>query len=75
MFEKDGHEVWCSIELFEAQGPLCSEETITDPNTPRNLPTIQEGDIFFSQTDELFNSIGDKKSLSMNKEPETYGKE
>lgn len=74
MFEKDGHEVWCSVDLFELHGNLLSEETSVDPNTPRNLPTIQEGDVFFSQTDEVFSSIGDKKSFSITKEPEAFGR-
>lgn len=72
MFEKDGHEVWCSIDLFEAQNINYSEEVITDANSPR-MPTIQEGDVFFSQNDEICNSVFDKKSLSLNKEPEAYG--
>lgn len=71
MFEKDGHEVWCSIDLFEAQNSLCSEEVVADANSPR-MPTIQEGDVFFSQNDDI--SVFDKKSLSLNKEPEAYGR-
>ncbi|XP_054716197.1 uncharacterized protein LOC129225728 [Uloborus diversus] len=72
-FEKDGHEVWCSVDLLGVVANLYSEEAGADPNTPRNLPTIQEGDVFFSQNEEQFISLGDKKSLSM-KEPETYGR-
>lgn len=72
IFEKDGHEVWCSIDLFEAQNNLYSEDII-DANSPR-MPTIQEGDVFFSNTEDTCNSVFEKKSLSLNKEPEAYGK-
>ncbi|XP_071038969.1 uncharacterized protein [Parasteatoda tepidariorum] len=69
MFEKIGHEVWCSVDLLD-QGNLGSEEiAAADPNTP-HLPTIQEGDVFFNQTDvELFNSGGDKNYSGV-----TYGR-
>ncbi|GIX70506.1 hypothetical protein CEXT_660711 [Caerostris extrusa] len=71
LFEKNGREVWCSVDLLDSQVNLGSEDiTVTDPNTPRNLPTIQEGDVFFSQNDiEFYSSVGDKKSL-----PEAYGR-
>ncbi|GBL99985.1 hypothetical protein AVEN_19457-1 [Araneus ventricosus] len=77
MFEKSGHEVWCSVDLLDLQVNLGSEEiTNMDPNTPRNLPTIQEGDVFFSQNDGevIYSSFGDKKSLTSMKEQEAFGR-
>ncbi|GFY75979.1 TIR domain-containing protein [Trichonephila inaurata madagascariensis] len=67
LFEKNGYEVWCSVDLLDSQINLGSEDiTSTDPNTPRNLPTIQEGDVFFNPNDvEMYSSIGEKKTLSM----------
>ncbi|KAG8183491.1 hypothetical protein JTE90_001055 [Oedothorax gibbosus] len=75
-FEKSGYEVWCSVEMMDNQMNLGSEDiATTDPNTPRNLPTIQEGDVFFNQNDlEMYSSIGDKKSHSLYREPEAYGR-
>lgn len=72
MFEKDGHEVWCSADLYEIPN-FPSEDASADPNSPP-LPTIQEGDVFFSQNEETCNSLFDKKSLSITREPEAYGK-
>ncbi|GFV51840.1 TIR domain-containing protein [Trichonephila clavipes] len=67
LFEKNGYEVWCSVDLLDSQINLGSEDiTSADPNTPRNLPTIQEGDVFFNPNDvEMYSSIGEKKTLSM----------
>lgn len=59
--------------MMDCQMNMASEDT-TDPNTPRNLPTIQEGDVFFNQNDlDMYSSLGDKKSHSLYREPEAYG--
>lgn len=74
LLEKCGHEVWCSVEMIDCQMNLGSEDiSTTNPNTPRNLPTIQEGDVFFNQNDlELYSS--GKNSVSLYREQEAYGK-
>lgn len=77
LLEKDGHQVWCSIDLQDVQDNVFSEDgNQTNPNTPRDLPPIPEGEVFFSQNDmEVSYSLGEnKRSLSIYKEPEKYGK-
>lgn len=67
LFEKDGHKVWCSTDIRDVQDNLCLEdETSTNPETPHDLPTIPEEEVFFGRIDtqtplKMLNAIGDIK--------------
>lgn len=66
-FIKDGYQVWCSVETAESHTKTISESEsyFQNPLTPRDLPPIPEGEVFFSQTcGESSVSISESKHLS-----------
>ncbi|XP_067144072.1 uncharacterized protein [Centruroides vittatus] len=66
-FTKYGYQVWCSVETSDSHTKTASESEggFQNPLTPRELPTIPEGEVFFSQTGgESFVSIGESKQFS-----------
>ncbi|XP_077501894.1 uncharacterized protein LOC144112932 isoform X1 [Amblyomma americanum] len=75
MLEQDGFKVWSTTELNEARESCSDTESIpTNPNTPRELAPIPEGERVFSDTyREANNRILEHKRLSSLREHEGPG--
>ncbi|XP_037504213.1 LOW QUALITY PROTEIN: uncharacterized protein LOC119379105 [Rhipicephalus sanguineus] len=75
MLEQDGFRVWSTTELNETRDSCSDTESIpTNPNTPRELAPIPEGERVFSDTyREANNRILEHKRLSSLREQEAPG--
>ncbi|KAH8020089.1 hypothetical protein HPB51_024171 [Rhipicephalus microplus] len=75
MLEQDGFRVWSTTELNETRDSCSDTESIpTNPNTPRELAPIPEGERVFSDTyRDANNRILEHKRLSSLREQEAPG--
>lgn len=75
MLEQDGFKVWSTTELNETRDSCSDTESIpTNPNTPRELAPIPEGERVFSDMyREANNRILEHKRLSSLREHESTG--